>query len=61
MAPKYLELLNLGVDAMDLADEGCTFETICGGTGNVVKNALDKSAPKITWFQVDTFPGLSSR
>ncbi len=47
---------NDGDGKMDCADEGCTFETICGGTGNVVKNALDKSAPKITWFQVDTFP-----
>jgi len=40
----------------DCADDGCTYEPVCGGSGLPIANVNDKTAPKIVWFQVDSFP-----
>ncbi|MBI2668236.1 hypothetical protein HYX14_00160 [Candidatus Woesearchaeota archaeon] len=40
----------------DCDDEGCKYDQfICGGSG-LVTDANDKTAPKIVWLQVNTFP-----
>ncbi len=40
----------------DCNDEGCSYSMECGGTGVATADANDKSAPKITWQQANTFP-----
>jgi len=47
---------NDGDGKTDCADEGCIYEPVCGGSGLPVANANDKTAPKLVWFQADTFP-----
>ena len=47
---------NDGDGLKDCADEGCKYDIVCGGSGAVTTDSTDKTAPKITWLQVDTFP-----
>lgn len=47
---------NDGDSLTDCSDEGCSYSFECGGTGVPQTNANDKSAPKIKWQQVKTFP-----
>ncbi len=47
---------NDGDGKTDCVDESCSYDVVCGGNGLVQADASDKSAPKLTWFKVDTFP-----
>jgi len=47
---------NDGDGKTDCDDEGCKYDQlICGGNG-FVADANDKTAPKVVWLQVNTFP-----
>ncbi len=51
---------NDGDGLTDCGDDGCKAEPVCGGSGVVARDAADKTAPKITWLQMDTFPDGAS-
>ncbi|HLC90356.1 MAG TPA: hypothetical protein VJI15_01170 [Candidatus Nanoarchaeia archaeon] len=40
----------------DCSDPGCSFSIECGGKGVPQVDTTDKTAPKITWLEVNTFP-----
>ena len=47
---------NDGDNSADCLDSSCSYDFLCGGSGTPVANASDKTAPKLSWFQADTFP-----
>ncbi len=47
---------NDGDTETDCADPGCKYDFACGGNGQVQQDANDKTAPKITWLDAETFP-----
>lgn len=47
---------NDGDGSKDCADDGCKYDYACGGMGVPTADANDKTAPKVVWLQVDTYP-----